>query len=387
VRGEAGQTQHGGAAERTVLHVLDYWRNLDTPYFRSILGRHSPTYDVAFCLLSERPHGSWGAGPFGDRIVTLGSRSPWHHPWAAVRLAAWLRRHRIGLVHAHFFYPTLVALTAAKLASVPMVYTRHHSDHNIRLNKPLHVRVDGWCGRLADRAIAVSEATKRLMVDVEGVAARQISVVLNGMDPPPSPTTDEMNGVRAELIPEGTRVCLMIARLHEEKGHRVLFEAIPFVVGRIGPVLCLLAGEGPHRETLEAEARALGVAECVRFLGQRRDVPALIAVADVVVLPSLAESFGYALVEAMSLGRPVVASDSGGIPEVVADEETGLIAAKGDAEALARALVRVLADRALADRLGNAGRRRAALFSFDRMIKGYEDVYRQVLGSADRTDG
>jgi glycosyltransferase involved in cell wall biosynthesis len=387
VRGEAGQTQAGGAAKRTVLHVLDYWRNLDTPYFRSILSRHSPTYDVAFCLLSERPHGAWEGRQFGDRVVTLGSRSPWHHPWAAMRLAVWLRRHRTGLVHAHFFYPTLAAVAAAKLAGVPIVYTRHHSDHNIRLKKPLHVKIDGWCGRLADRVLAVSVATKRLMVDVEGVPESKISVVLNGMDPPPPPTADEVERVRAELAPEGARICLMIGRLHEEKGHHVLFQAIPYVLDRIGKVLFVLAGDGPHRGRLEAQAEVLGISECIRFLGQRRDVPILIAGADIVILPSLAESFGYALVEAMSLGRPVVASDSGGIPEVVAHDETGLIVPKGDAEALGRALVRVLADRTLAERLGNAGRRRAGLFSFDRMIKGYEDVYRQVLGSADWTDG
>jgi glycosyltransferase involved in cell wall biosynthesis len=387
VSAERSPAEGDEAAGRAVVHVLDYWRNLDTRYFHSILDQHSPDYEVAFCLLNEGANGPWMAGRFADRVTTLRARSLWHYPWAVVRLAARLRRRRAGLVHAHFFYPTVVAVTACRLAGVPVVYTRHHSDHNIRLNKRWHVKIDGWCGRLATRVIAVSAATKRLMVDVEGVPESRISVVLNGMDPPPLPTPDEIERVRAELVPEGTRACLMVARLHEEKGHRVLFEAIPHVVERIGPVVFLLAGEGPHRRMLEAQARAQRVADRVRFIGQRRDVPALITVADAVVLPSLAESFGYALVEAMSLGRPVVASDSGGIPEVVADGETGLLVPTGDAAGLGRALVRVLADRDLADRLGRNGPRRARLFSFDRMIRGYEDVYRQVWGATGRAGG
>ena len=285
----ASQAQQDRPHGRTVLHVLDYWRNLDTPYFRSILDQHSPAYDVTFCLLNEDADGRWTTGHFRDKVMTLRSRSPWQHPWAAVRLGARLRRRRVWLVHAHFFYPSLVAVVASRLAGVPVVYTRHHSDHNIRMNKGWHVRFDGWCGRLANRVIAVSAATKRLMVDVEGVSAAKISVVLNGMDPPRVPTADEVERVRAELAPGGTRICLMIARLHEEKGHRMLFEAIPDVVDRIGPVLFLLAGEGPHRRMLEAQARAQGVADHVHFIGQRRDVPALITVADAVVLPSLAE--------------------------------------------------------------------------------------------------
>jgi glycosyltransferase involved in cell wall biosynthesis len=100
----------------------------------------------------------------------------------------------------------------------------------------------------------------------------------------------------------------------------------------------------------------------------------------VVVLPSLAESFGFAVLEAMSLGRPVVATTTGGVPEVVSNGKTGLLVPPADAEALGAAVGRVLGDPALARRLGEAGRARAATFGFDRMMHGYQAVYQQLLG-------
>jgi glycosyltransferase involved in cell wall biosynthesis len=225
---------------------------------------------------------------------------------------------------------------------------------------------------------AVSRAVRDLMMEVEGVPASQISVVHNGMRPLEEPGEEQLALTRSSLGLDERPVCLMIARLHEEKGHRVLFDALPAVLARYGPVRCLLAGEGVHRGALEAEVQRKGLVDHVRFLGRRRDIPALILLSRVVVLPSLAESFGYAVLEAMSLGRPVVASDAGGLPEVVRDGVTGLVVPKGDHSALATALITVLTDRELADRLGRAGREWARQFSYGAMIDGYERVYRQL---------
>ena len=365
------------AIRRTVLHVLDTWLNLDASYFRSLLQQHAADYEVGFCLLDEPPGGPWDGTAFGGRVWALDARR-WQYPAATLRLARELRRRRVALVHAHFFYPTLVAIAASRIAGVPVVYTRHHSDHNLRLGKRRHVRLDGWAGRRASHVIAVSHAVKELMVAVEGVPASHISVVYNGMRPLPEPSKEELAFARSSLGVDDRPLCLMIARLHEEKGHRVLFDALPTVLTRYGPVQCLLAGEGPHRAALEAEVLGRGLGDHVTFLGRRRDIPALILLSRVVMLPSLAESFGYAVLEAMSLGRPVVTSDTGGLPELVRDGVTGLVVPKGDHSALASALVAVLADRDLADRLAMAGPDWARQFSYDKMIEGYERVYRRL---------
>jgi glycosyltransferase involved in cell wall biosynthesis len=221
----------------------------------------------------------------------------------------------------------------------------------------------------------VSEATRRIMLETERVPGERIVVVHNGMEPLRAPGPESVARLRAELGWTGEPVCLMPARLHEEKGHRVLFEALPRVAAQVGRVLVLLAGDGPHRRELEGEVRTRGLTRSVRFLGRRGDIPELIALCSVLVLPSFAESFGFAALEAMSLGRPVVASRAGGLPEVVADGETGLLVPVGDAGALAEALSRVLTDPSWARALGAAGRRRAAQFGVERMMRGYEAVY------------
>jgi len=218
------------------------------------------------------------------------------------------------------------------------------------------------------------------MVDIEAVPARQITVVHNGMEPFKAAPDDEVASVRKELGLQEHLVCVMVARLHEEKGHRFLFEAIPAILAEIGKVTFLLAGDGPDRRHLEQEVFARGLHQCVRFLGRRNDMPALIPLASVVVLPSLAESFGFALVEAMWLGKPVVASNVGGIPEVVQDRKTGFLVPPGSSEDLAWAIIRVLRDQELARALGQAGRARAELFSIERMMRGYERVYDRLIG-------
>lgn len=369
-------------ARALVWHLIDL--NLDTAFFRALVTRRDAArFDVGVGSLAA-------AGSLQERMRALdaptfscdaGGRAS--YPLGLLRLALHLRRSRAGLLHAHCFDPTLVGLFASRLAGVPFVFTRHHSDHNLRLGKRWHTRIDSFCARRADHVIAVSEATRRILIDVEGVPGAQITVVHNGMEPLTEPDAAAVEGLRRKLeLRPGERVCLVVARLHEEKGHRVLFEALPRVQSEVGPVRVLLAGDGPHRGLLEAEAARRGLLPGVRFLGRRSDVPALIRIASVVVLPSLAESFGFAALEASSLGVPVVASRSGGLPEVVLDRETGLLAGVGSASELAGALVAVLRDEALARRLGEQGRQHARRFTAQAMVRGYEAVYDRVLARA-----
>jgi len=358
---------------RTVYHLID--ATLDTPYFRSIARCHNrERYPVA--IGSIQPYGPLQARmqQMGTPTFSLQTTGRARYPLAILRLAGLLRQKQ-AILHAHCFDPTLVGLLAARLARVPFVFTRHHSDHNLRLGKRWHVGVDSWCARHADRVIAVSEATREVMQTAEGVPSARIEVVYNGMEPLVAPAAGRVAAVRTELGLTGEPVCLMVARLHEEKGHTFLFEAIPAIREAAGPTTFLLAGDGPHRADLEAEVARRGLERCVRFLGRRSDVAELYTLADVVVLPSLAESFGFALLEAMSLGRPVVAAATGGMCEIVRDGENGCLVPQADAGALGQAVIGVLGDTALAGRLGEGGRQRARDFTFEAMIRGYERVY------------
>jgi glycosyltransferase involved in cell wall biosynthesis len=365
---------------RLICHLID--ANFDTAYFRAIAWHHDKArFPVMIGSLALEGPLQRAMRALGTPTFTLGVIGRWQYGRAIVRLARLLRREKVSVLHAHCFDPTLVGLVAARFAGTTFVFTRHHSDHNLRLGKRWHTRIDAWCGSHADRVIAVSEATRRIMTEVERVPERKVVMVYNGAEPLRRPGPDSVAALRRELGLGDEAVCLMMARLHEEKGHRVLFEALSGVLPHVGPLVVLLAGDGPHRDQLESEIRRRGLDSVVRFLGRRHDIPELISLSSVVVLPSLAESFGFAALEAMSLSRPVVAARTGGIPEVVDDERTGLLVPPEDSNGLAVALSRILKDREWATTLGAEGRRRAAFFSVERMMRGYEAVYDGVIAA------
>lgn len=361
-----------------IYHLID--TNMDTIFFHSIARYHDrQRFPVAIGSIAPAGPLQRALRPLNVPTFTLGASARSRYGTALLRLTRLLRRQPRALLHAHCFDPTLLGLLAARLARVPFVFTRHHSDHHIRLGKKWHTRMDAFCARHADHVIAVSEATRQILIDIEKVPPQHITVVYNGREALVTPGAQEVQALRQELGLGQAYICLMIGRLHEEKGHRYLFDAVPEIMSRVGPFVLLLAGDGAARSTLEAEAQQRGLSGVVRFLGRRADIAALIELSSVVAQPSLAESFGIAVLEAMSLGKPVVASTVGGLPEVLAGGRAGLLVPPANASALANALVQIYQDPVLAQQLGEAGREQARLFNFERMMRSYEAVYDQVL--------
>jgi glycosyltransferase involved in cell wall biosynthesis len=359
-----------------VLHLID--ANIDTEYFRAI-ARHHDRDRFPVMIGSVAPPGALQAAmdELGVPTFSLETRSRYQYLTAISRLKSIIKNEQVSLVHAHCFDPTFIGWRAARGAGVRFVFTRHHSDHNIRLGKKWHTRIDALCARHADRVMPVSEATRQIMIEIERVPESKLTVVYNGMEAMRAPVPETVQRLRAELSLGDQPVLLMIGRLHEEKGHRHLFAALAELNRDRAPLTALLAGDGPHRARIEDEARKCGVFEQVRFLGRRAEVPELIALSTFVVMPSLAESFGFAALEAMSLATPVVAFATGGLPEVIG--EGGLIVPFEEQTGLASAINQLLDDPALAQRLGAAGQRRAEQFSVRAMMDGYEAVYTKVL--------
>jgi len=359
-----------------VAHITDV--NLDTAFFQAI-ARHSDMSQFEPVIGSLEAPGTLQESMRALGVGTFGLGVPLRSPRAVWALSTWLRRERISLLHAHCFLPTLWGLVAARLAGRPFVFTRHHSDHHQRLGRWLPVALDAWSARHAHRVIAVSEATRKVLTQTEGVPEGQVTVVHNGIEPLRHKDASGIAALRATLGLGRTETVLLVpARLHEEKGHTTLFHAIEGVVAAIGPIVVLLAGDGGHRAELETLAGNLGLSKAVRFLGRRSDVPDLMVLSDVIVVPSLAESFGFVAVEAMSLGRPLVVSSAGGLPEVVGD--CGLVFPMGDSSTLASSLITMIKEPERARALGSAGRLRARQFTAAGMVRGYENVYQSVLG-------
>jgi glycosyltransferase involved in cell wall biosynthesis len=277
-------------------------------------------------------------------------------------------------------------MVAGALARVPVrVLTRHYSDYHTRINKKWHVRLDQLCTRLSHGVIAVSQHTANHLIDVEGAPPAKIHTVLNGIDFNRVQLSgpDARARLRREFATADAYLLLVVARLHPEKGYEYLFPAFARLKERLDrPVRLLVAGCGSFKEAYSARVRELGCADSVDFLGFRKDVPDLMAAADLVVLPSVAEAFGLVLTEALYLGTPVVATRVGGIPEIVTDGVDGVLVKPADSEGLAEALAGLLLDPERRQRLAGAGRHQVrARFRFEDMVRSYEAIYDQLAGN------
>jgi glycosyltransferase involved in cell wall biosynthesis len=293
-------------------------------------------------------------------------------------LVGLLRRQQPDVFHAHMSSPVACkwGLAAAVLARVPAVLgTVHVGEY-----RPPDRSADWQLRTLAHgvgRYLTVSRAIATELVEVLGWPAEKVEVVHNGVDVrglevavPPTLRQELSEGEERPLV-------LTPARLNAQKGHPVLLEAI----AEVPDALFLFAGEGPEREPLEALAEQLGVADRVRFLGRREDVPELLAACDVFALPSLYEGTSLAVLEAMAAGIPIVSSAIGGTDELVEDGRSGILVPPGDPTALAAALRRVLEDADLRKSLAAAARERVrAGLTLEQMTSRVSDVYRELLG-------
>jgi glycosyltransferase involved in cell wall biosynthesis len=302
----------------------------------------------------------------------------------AVRVPAFMRallRDRPSVFHAQLSWPLAAkyALAAAVLARVPAVLAtvQLFTPYPIDRSNAAQLRA---LARGVGRYIAVSEGTKRQLVDQLGWPAEKIEVVYNAVRserfaiPAPRELRAELTGGRDRPI------VLTVARLDAQKDHRALLEAAT----ALPEAVFVLAGEGPEREPLEAVARRLGLADRVRFLGRRTDIPELLAACDVFALPSLYEGSSLAILEAMAAGRSIVSTAIPGTDELLADGETGLLVPPGDTIALAGAIRRALADQELRTRLGARARETVQRdFTSAGMARHVTSLYHELLGTGE----
>jgi glycosyltransferase involved in cell wall biosynthesis len=295
-------------------------------------------------------------------------------------LAAHLAAVRPDVIHNHMYRAELVGTRAAIALGVighrrPYVVSTVHSSRVRSAEDREQLR------RLTphiDQLIAVSHAMERKIAD-EGRATVPVTLIYNGVDLERYEHQEPCCTLRDDYGMEpGAQIVGVVARLEPEKGHPTLLEAWPEVLRRVPAAYLLVVGEGSRRDELERLAGELRIAHRVVFTGRRDDVPAVTAALDVAVLPSYREAQGLTILEAMALSRPVVASNVGGIPEVIEDGVTGLLVPPHDAPALAAAIVRLLTDHPLADTLARAGHDLVHdRFCVELMVKAIETIYDQ----------
>lgn len=368
------ETLRPGGAEQLVLTTV---RHLDRARFEPSVAALSPPLDLREDM--ER---------LGVLVDVLGVRRRLDVCPAALRLAAALRARRVDILHTHMFYAHAVGRAAAALARVPVVVSSlHHPDYSDQDTGRWTFKLRKGIDRLTARAInhgfvAVSRAVAE---DYRHhFRLRQIDVIHNYVDPAAftPASAEQRDKMRAAfLLGQGDFVIVHVARLQREKGQRYLVEAMPAVCREVPSARLVLVGEGPDEELLRGMADRLGLRPAVVFAGQRRDVREVLAMADVFAFPSVFEGLGIALLEAMAMGLPVVASRVEGIPEVVTDGVDGLLVPRQQSAELARAIIRLHKDPALRRQTGHAAQRTVReRFAVAVGLPRLEDLYTRLAG-------
>jgi glycosyltransferase involved in cell wall biosynthesis len=333
-----------------------------------------------------------GLGSLGEELrdegftVRVLNRRPGLDWICSCRLAALVRRHSVDVLHAHQYTPFFYGAFSGVFGRRPPIVFTEHGRHQPDYPRRKRMLANRFLLRKRDRVIAVGAAVRHALIANEGIAPQRVGIIYNGVPLDcfqVSLTEKARAAVRSDIgVSPDDLVVVQVARLDYLKDHGTAIRAIERV-GRTCPrARLVLVGDGPERGRVEDLVRSRELGGQVRFLGQRSDVPRLLAASDIVLLTSISEGIPLTLIEAMAASRPVVSTRVGGVREVVADGETGLLAPAGDDAALAEQILRLANDPDRRERMGQLGRQRAdSLFREKTMHERYDRIYRELINA------
>lgn len=368
-----------------ILHLISDAKAAD--YFR-LIARYTDhdRFDMRVASLEPAGELQTALEQVGVPAFAVGADRRAQYPTAIVELVKRLRRERIDVLHAHLFEASAVGLLAARFAAVKVrVFTGHHS-HEVPLhNRRALLEVDRFVARrLANVIVAPSQEMRDTFVSVYGCAPSSVVVIEHGLDLARfDPQSADGDRVRAELKLEGKLVFGVISKHFWVKNLDALLRAFATIARDRDDAHLVVLGIGDSSSLSELVAQ-LGLASRVSVLAPRHDVPDVLAAIDVYVHAALAESFGFAIVEAMAMERPVVVTPVGIARDIVQDGVTGIVTRGTDVESLAEAMSRALTWRERWPELGRAARARALMFTPERWVRSHEELYKQRLTAARR---
>jgi len=350
-----------GGAERV---VADQALNIDKEKF-----------NVTVCCLRKKGEFAHLLQEKGVRIIELGKK-PGVDFSIIPKVKRVIKENHIQLVHTHLWVANFWGRIAAILSGVPVVITEHNVDIWKRW---YHKFADWFLAFFTKKVCVVSRQVGNFYRKECWISKRKIEVVYNGIDIARREISkEEIKKLRNQLKFRDDRPLIVsIGRLVEAKAVHVFIESCQILVKRGCKFKALIVGEGPLRERLQQSVRRLGLEKKVIFTGLRKDVDKILELADVCVLSSVREGLPITVLEAMAHGVPFVATDVGGNSEVIVDGETGFLVPINDVEALAYNIEKILQDSGLRMKLSaNAKKRVEELFSVEKMVKRYEEIYK-----------
>ncbi|MFH0788173.1 MAG: glycosyltransferase [Pseudomonadota bacterium] len=343
-------------------------------------GLDKTRYTPLVCVLSEK-------GPIGEMIekmaipvIPLHRMKKNRFDYGIIRdLKRVMVREKVSIVHTHLYDGGKYGRLAARLAKVPVVI---HTIHNVYVKRRSKHHLINWgLSFFTDRIIAVSGAVKESVVRYDHIRPEKIQVFYNGIDLSQCDLTPDRDGARSSLGIKPEEVVIgVIARLEEQKGHQVLLEALSLIPDLPTNLKVLMVGDGKLRLSLEEETKKRGLSSRVVFLGTRTPIFPILKALDLFLLPSLWEGFSVALLEAMAMGVPVIATKVGGAEEVITSGQQGLLIPPGDPHSLAEAIGEAWLHRDRFLRMAEMGKEKVRQnFSKERHLTLLQDLYQEVL--------
>jgi len=333
----------------------------------------------------------------GVRIITVPGLVRRVHPFCDVRalaaLTRILRRERPQIVHTHTSKAGLIGRVAAFMARTPVIIHTPHGHifygYFGRVTTCIFVIIERLLAKITDKIITLTNQEGLDHIRFKIASPAKFATIHSGVDIQKFITTkSNVNrlkrsfGIKAEALVVGS-----VGRLVPIKGHRYLIFAAPKILKEVPEVKFVLVGDGYLRPESERLARTLSVREAFLFLNWRSDIPQIMGMFDLFALPSLNEGMGKVLVEAMAAGKPVVASNTGGIPDLIIDGDNGILVCPEDIDQLSEAIIKLLKDEKIRREMGGRGRVIAKRYSIDSMVKQIDALYVELLDKTGRDNG
>lgn len=299
--------------------------------------------EVGFISLSGAPKPGWLEGEY-TRDLSGTFNLGLSFIGKILRTLSVARKFRPDVIQTHLFYGGIVGLVAGKILRIPVIHTRHHIDEHYQSGTLIHRFLDRVTARNADHVVVCSKAAKKWLVEIEGVKESHVTVINQGFDfSYLNPTPEEIEKAKLDLgFSENKLNIICVARYSRAKGQDYLLHALSELISTIPEISLTFMGPG-QSDWLAELVIELRLTEYIQILSARNDIPACIAAADIIIHPSLADSFSQLLIEAQAVGGLLIASDIAAAREQIIDGETGVIVPPRDSRAIANA-VRYLAN-------------------------------------------
>lgn len=312
----------------------------------------------------------------GIPVTAFGARSAKGYPAVAFKLSGFLIREKVDIVHACESIPAAISGIVRPFAGGIRLFHRQHNacPQNTKLFHDL-------ANKMSDFMMACSGSTMRYACEIDGFPESRAKVAYNGIVPLRNVSQDETGQIKSSFdIPSHAKIVSIVARLRNEKGHLTLFEAAVKTAAKLPvPLHVIVVGTGYYESEIR-DAASLSSGIKVHFAGHHEDIAPWFAVADLAAMPSYSEPFGLVAVEAMSSGRPLVASGVDGLLEVVEDGVSGILVPPKDADALSDAMLSLFKSPDISATIAaNAQKRVEEKFTMERMVDGWIDCYNWAL--------